>query len=211
MAIDEGDLKLEFGNTSITRSTMTLQWRVTAGGETVESGSVSLPVAKPAQMINDDKELRARAQSEYISVVAFHKPRPAYSNLSVFDADLVLDRWWQSSTSLVHDLSGIISNAPDGIEARVMRIIEVCAPPPTWAWAESVVAGQLRVKCAAVAGADSYNVYDDDGETFTLLGNVASAGWNALSVDAGTYNVRQGAVIDGRVGILWKPIEVTVS
>lgn len=213
MAIPESELELVFGDTTITKDSMTLGWRVVAGSiqEIVDFGTVSQMVSKLGAMIEADKELRVEANSKFIDVVAYHKPRPSYDDLSAFDADLILDRWWQDSANLTHDVCGTIPNAPDGIWDRILTITSVCAKPPAWAWAEPFGAGQMRVKCVAVSGAGSYNVYDDDGTTFTLLDNVADAGWNTIAVAAGTYNVRQAALVGAQVGIMWKPITVVVE
>jgi hypothetical protein len=95
---------------------------------------------------------------------------------------------------------------------RLTAIYQEVLPPSTWTFAESPAAEQLRVWCAAVDGADHYNVYDDVGGQFFLLGQVPTNSPTIITVPAGSYSVRIAPVDSaGVIGILANTNHVSVA
>ena len=174
-----------------------LGWEVYNPLAVVASGTLSRKVAVLNRLEAAGKELIARAEGEYEDVVMRHEANQAIGGFSAFDADLILDSWWFGEV-MVHPLCGEHAwEGGEGFVARVNRVLEICLPPPTWFWAESVNPGELRVKCVAVPDAGSYNVYDGE----ELLGNVPNHNWNTLLIPSGQYQVRMAAVKDSQVGV----------
>lgn len=215
MAIPEAELKLRSGDSSLVfingSFAMTKRWEVyhDTMGEVVASGQHSRPVAVINRFDDADEDLEARCAASLMGVQERHKGIGAIGGYSAWDTDLILDGWMQDEDGLHHPILGDLAVMPAGLVVRINAILAARLGPPTWFWAEpGGSAGELRVKCVAVPGADSYNVYDGE----TLLGNVATSGWETISgLSAGTYNVRMGAVDGGQLGILSFAASVEVS
>lgn len=190
--------------------TLSLGWQAYAStvDTVVDSGVVSVQVPQIKDLNAASVKLRERTERLFGYVVERHTAIPAIGNASPFDADLIVDGWWDGDGEIVHPLCGAIPGAPANIVQKVNLILANRLPPPAWAWSESIAAGKLRVRCVAVAGADHYNVYNGD----TLVDTVPSAAWTELAVPAGFYQVRIAPVSGGgTVGTPWRPIPVTVE
>lgn len=214
MAIPSDELELWTGDEGITSrpgccAQISLVWqaRHKVTGDVISEGTVTRTVATFGQMPSVDAALQDEASGQYAGAVAWHDPQTALDGASAFDADLILDGWMVDGDEMSHPICGTIAATPVGIVARVNGIQAARLGPTQWAWADSTTPGELRVRCVSVAGADDYNVYSGE----TLLGTVPSAGWNALAVPAGFYQVRIAPVDGGVVGILSFPIAVQVS
>lgn len=214
MAIPSSDLVLWVGNTSITgqpgsgaRIALTWQARHKVTDDIVSQGALSRAVATMGQLQGVYAAMVEQAGGAYAGAVEWHAPIAVLSGYSAFDADLILDAWMQNGGAMEHPICGEIASAPEGLVQRVLAILAERLPPPQWWWAESITAGQLRVRYQPVAGADGYNVYEGEN----LLGSVTGTGWKTLAVPAGGYSVRVAAVDDGEIGILSFPISVQVS
>ena len=212
MAILPGDLELWTGNETVVDSgslALSLGWQVrhVALQEIVAQGTLPRSVAKRDDLVDEWNDLELLAQQQLENTRSLHEPIAAVGNLSLWDVNLVLNGWLTDGGAYQHPINGTIPGPiPETLVGRIAAILAAVAPPPIWFWAEGL-AGQVRVKCVAVPGADSYNVYSGR----ELLGNVPNHTWNALAVLAGEYEVRMGAVIGGVVGILSFPILVTVT
>lgn len=212
MAIPTAQLHLRYGDVALFNGSLTAGWEVYhAATETIiESGRVSVAVAKPADFTSAWEQALNLIEGRASTVYAKHRPVATIGNYSLFDADLILDGWVSDPDegTLAHPLSGEFSGVSySGIVALVNAILARVPGPTTWFWTNSPGAGQLWVKCIAVAGADSYNVYDGT----TLLGNIANPAGSTLAVAAGTYSVRIAAVDGGVVGVCSFPVSVTVA
>ena len=209
--IPKNYLTLRTGNASFSfgySHAVSIGWQVYADqvDTIVESGILSRSVPTLAALENAADELIIRANGEYDAVVQRHKANAKIGGYSVFDADLILDSWWFQD-NMEHPICGTHEwSGGNSIVGRINRILEICLPPPTWFWAESINPGELRVRCVAVPGADSYNVYNGD----ILIANVPAANWQTISVDPGSYSVRAAAVGGSQVGILSFQVPVTV-
>ena len=209
MAIPPGDLELWSGNESVIRGdvvdlALTWQARHVTLQEIVGQGVLRLTVAKRADILDAWDELEVQAQQQLENVRAFHEP--VVGGWSLWDVNLIFDSWLTDGSEYEHPISGTVPGPiPATLVERLNAILAAVAPPPLWFWSEGLP-GQVRVRCVAVAGADSYNVYSGE----TLLGNVPDHTWNTLAVPAGEYEVRMGAIIGGIVGIMSFPSPVEV-
>jgi len=210
MAIPPGDLELWAGNESVLTGdvvdlALTWQARHIAIQEIISQGILRLTVAKRADIIDAWDSLMVQAQQQLENMRAFHEP--IVGGWSLWDVNLIFDGWLTDGEEYEHPISGTIPGPiPATLVGRLNAILAAVAPPPLWFWSDSPGVGQVRVKCVAVPGADSYNVY---GGT-DLLGNVPDHTWNTLAVPVGEYEVRMGAVISGAVGIMSFPLSVEV-
>lgn len=210
MAIPPQNLELWTGNEQIGGRVMGLDWqaRHTGIGEVVNEGTLTASVAKVSDLVPAWNQLVIQAGQQLENTRAYHEPIASIGDYSLFDVDLILDGWLTDGHDYVHPVCGTVPGPiPSTLPGRLAAILAARLPPPLWFWAESVAAGELRIKCVAVAGADSYDVYDGE----TLLGNVPSSGWQTISVAAGSYSVRMGAVDGGQVGILSFPVGMEVA
>lgn len=210
MAISPENLELWTGNERIGSRVLAVDWqaRHTGIGEVVSEGTLMGSVAKQADLVPAWNHLVIQAEQRLENTRAYHEPIASIGDYSLFDADLILGGWLTDGDGYEHPVCGTVPGPiPSTLPGRLAAILAARLPPPLWFWAESISAGQLRVKCVAVAGADSYNVYDGE----TLLGNVPSNAWQTINVPAGFYSVRMGAVDGGQVGILSFPVGVEVA
>jgi len=210
MAINPDSLKLRTGNTSITMSgtrfTMSKAWEVyhSALDEVITSGIEAISIPALTALDNADLLLEGKAETHLEYLKELHKPLTIIEDHSVFDADLILDRWLQDEGGLAHPLCGDIIAMPSDLISRVNVILSECLSPPVWFWADSPSVGQLHVKSVVVPGATSYRVYNGD----ELIASPSGAE-STFAVSPGDYVIRM-AGYDSRLGILSFPISVTV-
>lgn len=175
-------------------------------GDVIDSGTVqtSVPLVRELNVAGD--RLNGMSQSAFSDVLAKHEPLPPIGGHSAFDADLILDEWEFDGQTMEHPISGSFPFTGNSMVERVNGVLSNVPPPTTWFWADGRNPLELWVKCVAVNGADSYNVYNE-GE---FLDNVNDHTWHILSVPAGEYSVRMAAVKNGVVGVLSFPVFVQV-
>jgi len=215
MAIPAAQLRLRSGDTTILFSTgpdtMGKTWEVyhESTGIVVASGRVSRQVMTIGEMNAADAELQNLCESAFAETKAQHDPIGAIGGYSAWDAALTLNGWMQDEDGLHHPICGDVALVPATLVDGVNAILGAVSPPPQWFWAEpGASAGELRVRCVAVPGADSYNVYSG----VTLLSNVPTQGWETVSgLTTGAYSVRMAAVETGQVGILSFGVDVEVA
>lgn len=212
MAIPQNQMYWRFGDIMLNQNGLYVRWEVyhPTTATIIETGTVNVPAAKARDLVAAWTTALGLINSAVNAVYTQHAAVEAIQNYSRFDANLILDSWLSDPVSgtLVHPISGTFESVVyDGLVGLVNAILDRVPGPPIWAWSEAGDAGRLRVRCIAVPGADSYNVYNHD----VLLGNVPSANWNELAVPSGSYNVRIAAVDAEQVGICSFPIPVTVS
>jgi len=216
MAIPLANLQLITGNvSSVVRPSgsvvLNMTWRAyhLQTDTTIESGIETRIAASPGGVDDVTADLRVRCEAAYSAALAKHEARSALDGLSLQDADLVMDRWMFGATGAIHPICGTHAITPDlgSYVEMVTAILGVCLPPPVWAWAESVEAGKLRVKCIAVPAASGYEVYNGD----ELLGSPADlTDWVESVVPAGIYVVRCAGAAGGQTGTLSFPMTVEV-
>ena len=212
MALPSNLLRLRYGDVAVSASSLAVRWEVyhPSTSTIVETGWCSVSLAAPSRIPEAWDTAVQLCASAAGTVMAKHTPNPAIGNYSQFDADLILDSWLSDPTArtLVHPLSGSFAEVDyRGIVDLVNVILARVLPPPTWAWCESTAPLAVRVKCVAVPGATSYNVY----EGTTLVGSVPNANWNTLAMTAGVHSLRMAAVKAGVVGIASFPMTVQVA
>lgn len=209
-----GDVSLTFAESGGVRVGLGFEVYHDGLGDTLHRGTLWREAGLIAKAEDTAGKLYDEAVGAFNSYVERHKPINAIGGLSAHDADLVLDGWWYDPSGESYDLNHPICGHFAGVSlniasfvSMVNAIIDRVPEPPVWAWAEPYGAGQLRVRCVSVPGADSYNVYNGD----ELLDNVPSAAWNTISVPAGPYFVKVAAVQGAQVGILSFGIGVEVE
>lgn len=209
MAIPSNLLKIRYGDVGITETHLSATWQLyhAQTSTVLESHGVQVPLVAPHRVEEAWAKIITLVESASSAALSKHEPIAAIGGFSSWDADLILDGWFSDTVTqkLVHPLSGTFSNVTyTGIVGLINAIRSLVLPPPTWAWCEPLTGG-FRVKCVAVSGATSYNVYDGT----TLLGTVPNQAWNTLTVPDGYYNVRI-APVNSAVGIcsFYMPIQV---
>lgn len=170
-----------------------------------------------------DAETFARAQSWFASIKEWHRPQDALDELSFHDASLILKNWAFSKPGnlwvILHPVSGEftglkvpVKHSRPTLKGRVQTVVSQIPPPSTWSWASSDTIETLDVKCVEVEGADSYNVYSDQGGgKYELLGNVPNHNSNSISVPGGYYRIRVAPVRSGVVGVMGNETQVQVE
>lgn len=181
-------------------------------GAVVGAGRNQVLVPNYEELETYDAKLYAAFLSEYVTWQAWHQARSVLVGHSLQDAAWTLEKWSftpdNGTWTIVHPLSGewvgkIVAIDLDGrptLLGRLTAIFQEVLPPSTWTFAESPGAEQLRVWCAPVAGADHYNVYNDLGGQFSLLGQAPTNAPTIISVPAGSHSIRI-APVDG-VGVM---------
>ena len=130
---------------------------------------------------------------------------PVWHGLSAFDMGMVLNNWWFDGDKMSHPLCGeFVTDATD-LKGRVDDILDHVLPPSAWIWAE-YKGGELRVRCAPVKNATSYNVYNSN----ELLMNIKDHTWHGIVVEPGTYTIRVAPVQNLQIGTPSFPVTVTV-
>ena len=210
MAIPSNLLQIRYGDVGITETHLSATWQIyhAQTATVLESNRIQVPLVAPQRVEEAWTKILVLVNSASKAALSKHEPIPAIGNFSTFDADLILDSWLSDTETkkIVHPLSGTFSNVEySGLVGLINAIRARVLPPPTWFWAEKVTGG-LRVKCIAVSGATSYNVYNG----ITLLGTVPNQNWNTLIVPDGSYSVRIAPVVGGVVGIcsFYIPIQI---
>lgn len=224
MAIPLVDLRLRTGNAKLTFAPTGILLRLDyevfhrETGDVVESGSVTQRVSKIGDLDLMFKIACGEIDSIFYGIRAIHKPLSIVGGLSAFDVNLVCEQWLFAqhgdSWTLTHPLSGVFTERvfADTLIDRVNEIRSLTLSPPAWVQASSSEGGKLTVCCAAVTGAEYYAVYNDLGSgTFEHLGDAPSHSGGTVNVLARTYMIRVGGVVDGVVGILARPVTVTVE
>ena len=230
MAIKQAELEVKITDTQafldVKRSYLRIAYEVfhRPTGATVAANEKSMIVGTAVDLIDADRRMRAELETDF-SVIKWHYgPLAALNNLSPFDASLCMRNWTfinegEGLWTVAHPLSGTFEDVAldtdgtfPGLVQRVLKVVTLVLPPPIWTWAESPEPGKLSARCVAVDGAASYNVYNDLGDgTFTLLGSAPTANGGTITVAPGTYTVQMAGVVDGVVGILGLPVQVTVE
>ena len=212
MAISQDLMYSRFGDIVLNKNGLYVRWEVyhPSTDTVIHAGTVNVPSAKSSDLTAAWTMAMAAIENAVSDVYAQHAAIAAIGGYSRFDANLILDGWLSDPTSgtLTHPISGTFTGVTySGLPGLVNAILERVKGPTMWAWAMPGAAGKLQVKCVAVPGATSYNVYNHTD----LLGSVPTAAWNELSVAAGSYNVRIAPVAAGVVGVCSFPMPVTVA
>lgn len=212
MAIPTDQMRVRLGNAMLNTNGLYVGWEVYHPGTStvIQAGSVHVKVTHASDIAAAWAQALDLVFSAAGKVYEQHTAISAIGGYSRFDANLILDGWLSDpiARTLVHPISGAFEDVDyDGIVGLVNAILARVPGPPMWFWAEAGDPGRLRVRCIAVAGADSYNVYNGT----SLLGSVPNAQWNELTVPAGSYSVRIAAVDGGAIGVCSFPVPVTVA
>jgi len=202
---------VEIGVTPTGGARLSMRWEAyhAQTDTVVESGQAGVVINSLADVESGTRRLYGRCGAEYEAAMAKHKA--VWKGMSAFDVGLILDRWMFMGGTMVHPVCGSHDVAADAasLTSMINAVLSVCLPPPTWAWAESVQAGTLRMKCLSVPGAKSYAAYSGDAK----IGAVPSlASWTQVAQDAGSHEIRIAAVdAKGQVGVLSFPMTVEVA